>query len=126
MQVSVVLCLLEIKMLAAEDTPLISSKTTCSISATSCWGLKSKAATLLYEKMCFQAHKKFDASIDLGEFFLIAMLRLMAPNVEHKLFDSEGTLFRSEGITLKTCKIKLAQQLLPLFVKPTGEIKLSL
>ena len=40
LQDTVVLSVLEIKLLAANDTPLSSSKTTCSVSATSCWELK--------------------------------------------------------------------------------------
>ena len=43
LQDTVVLSVLEIKLLAANDTPFSSSKTTCSISATSCWELKSKS-----------------------------------------------------------------------------------
>ena len=42
LQDTVVLCVLEIKLLAANDTRLSSSKRTCSISATSLWELKSK------------------------------------------------------------------------------------
>ena len=108
LQDSVVLIVLEIKLLAASDTPLSSSKTTCSISATSCWELKSKGVTLVLDKVHFKAHKKLDGSIGLVEFFLTAMLRLIARNMGDKWFDSEGTLFQSVGITLKTCKIELA------------------
>ena len=60
LQGTVVLSVLEIKLLAANDTPLISSKTTCHISATSCWELKSKGITLVLDKLRFKAHKKFD------------------------------------------------------------------
>ena len=103
-----VVSVLEIRLLAANDTPLSSSKTTCSISATSCWELKSKGVTLVLDKLRFKAHKKFDGSIGLVEFFLTAMLRLIALNMGDKWFDSEGTLFQSIDITLKTCKIELA------------------
>ena len=108
LQDTVVLIVLEIKLLAANDTPLSSSKTTCSISATSCWELKSKGVTLVLDKLRFKAHKKLDGLIGLVEFFLTAMLRLIACNMGGKWFDSEGTLFQSIGITLKTCKIALA------------------
>ena len=108
LQDTVVLSVLEIKLLAANYTPLSSSKTTCSISATSCWELKLKGVTLVLDKLRFKAHKKFDGSIGLVEFFLTAMLRLIALNMGDKWFDSEGTLFQSIGITLKTCKIELA------------------
>ena len=108
LQDTVVLSVLEIKLLAANDTPLSSSKTTCSISATSCWELKSKGVTLVLDKLRLKAHKKFDGLIGLVEFFLTAMLRLIALNMGDKWFDSEGTLFQSIDITLKTCKIELA------------------
>ena len=98
LQDTVVLSVLEIKLLAANDTPFSSSKTTCSISATSCWELKSKGVTLVLDKLGFKAHKKFDRSIGLVEFFLTAMLRLIALNVGCKWFDSEETLFLSVGI----------------------------
>ena len=97
LQDTVVLSVLEIKLLAANDTPFSSSKTTCSITATSCWELKWKGVTLLFDKLHFKAHKKFDGSIGLVEFFLTAILRLIACNVGDKWFDSEGTL--------KTCKL---------------------
>ena len=108
LQDTVVLCVLEIKLLAANDTLLSSSKTTCSMSATSCWELKSNVATLVLEKLRFKAHKKLDGSIGLVESFLTAMLRQIACNMEDKLFDSEGILFQSEDITVKTCKTELA------------------
>ena len=69
LQITIALCLLEIKLLAANDTLLSSPKTTCSISATSCWELKSKGATLVLDKLRFKAHKKFDGSIGLLELF---------------------------------------------------------
>ena len=75
--------------------------------------------------MHFKAHKKFDGSIDLLEFFLTAILRLTACNTRDKRFDSKGTLFQSKGKTLKICKIELAWQVLPLFMRPTGQIKLA-
>ena len=108
LQDTVVLRVLEIKLLAANDIPLSSSKTTCSICATSCWELKSKDLTLMLGKLHFKAHKKFDGSIGLVEFFLTAILRLIACNMGDKWFNSEGTLFQSKGIILKTCKIELA------------------
>ena len=83
-QDNVAVYLFEIKLLAAYDTPLSSSKTTCSISATSCWELKSKSATLMFSKLRFKAHKKFDGSIGLAEFFCTAMLKLIARNMGDK------------------------------------------
>ena len=84
LQDTVVLSVLEIKLLAANGTPLSSSKTTCSIPATSCWELKSKGVTIMLDKLHFKAHKKFDGSIGLMEFFLTAMLRLIAFNMGDK------------------------------------------
>ena len=57
LQETVVLSALEIKLLAANDTPLSSSKTTCSISATSCWELKLKGVTLVFDKLCLRPIK---------------------------------------------------------------------
>ena len=48
----------------------------------------------------FKTHKKLDGSTGLFEFFFMAILRLMAPNIGDKVFDSEGTLFQRLGITL--------------------------
>ena len=103
-----ILCVLEINWLAARDTPFSSSKTTCNISATSCWVLKSKGTPLKLDSLHFKAHKKLDGSTGLFEFFLMAMLRLMAHDIGDKVFDSEGTLFQRVRITLKICKMELA------------------
>ena len=48
------------------------------------------------------------------------MLRLMARNIGDKVLDFEGTLFQRVGMTLKICKMELAEQVLPLLMKPTG------
>ena len=106
LQETVIFCVLEINWLAARDTPFSSSKTTCNISATSCWVLKSKGTPLKLDSLGFKAHKKLDGSTGLFEFFFMAMLRLMA--IDDKVFDSEGTLFQRVGITLKICKMELA------------------
>ena len=92
LQDTVVLIVLEIKLLAANDTPPSSSKTTCSISATPRWELKSKGVTLVLDKLCFKVHKKLDGSIGLVEFFLTAMLRLIARNMGDKWFDKNGAV----------------------------------
>ena len=103
-----IFCELEINWVAARDIPVSSSKTTCNISATSCWVLKSKGITLKLDSLRFKAHKKLDESTGLVEFFFTAMLRLIARNIGDKVFDSEGTLFQRVGITLKICKMELA------------------
>ena len=103
-----IFCVLEINWLAARDTPFSSSKTTCNISATSCWVLKSKGTSLKLDSLCFKAHKKLDGSTGLIEFFFMAMLKLMARNIGDNVLDSEGTLFQGMGITLKICKMELA------------------
>ena len=59
LEYTVVFSVLEIKLLTAKDTRLSSSKTTCSISATSCWELKLKGVTLVLEKLHFKAHKSY-------------------------------------------------------------------
>ena len=104
LQETVIFCVLQIRWLAAIDMPFSSSKTTCSISATSCWVLKLKGTPLMMDTLRFKAHKMLDVSTGLIEFFFTAMLRLIARNVGEKVFDSEGTLFQR----FKTCKMELA------------------
>ena len=108
LQETVIFCVLQIRWLAAIDMPFSSSKTTCSISATSCWVLKLKGTPLMMDSLRFKAHKKLDGSTGLVEFFFTAMLRLIAHNIGNKVFDSEGTLFQRLGTTLKTCKMEFA------------------
>ena len=108
LQETVIFCVLQIRWLAAIDMPFSSSKTTWSISATSCWVLKLKGTPLMMDSLRFKAHKKLDGSTGLVEFFFTAMLRLIARNIGDKVFDSEGTLFQRFGTTLKTCKMEFA------------------
>ena len=108
LQETVIFCVLQIKWLAANDIPLTSSKTTCSISAISCWVLKPKGTPLMMNSFCFKAHKKLDGSTGLVEFFFTAMLRLIACNTGDRVFDSEGTLLQRLGTTLKICKMEFA------------------
>ena len=108
LQETVIFCVLQIRWLAAIDMPFSSSKTTCSISATSCWVLKLKGTPLMMDSLCFKAHKKLDGSTGLVEFFFTAMSRLIARNIGDKVFHSEGTLFQRFGTTLKTCKMEFA------------------
>ena len=96
--------ILQIRLVAAIDMPFSSSKTTCSISATSCWVLKLKGTPLMMDTLRFKAHKMLDGSTDLIEFFVTAMLRLIARNIGEKAFDSDGTLFQR----FKTCKMEFA------------------
>ena len=83
-----------------------SSKTTCCIFPTSCWVLKSKGTPFMMDSLRFKAHKKLVGSTDLVEFFFTAMLRLLAHDIDNKVFDSEGTLFQRLGITFKICKME--------------------
>ena len=99
---------LQIRWFAAIDIPFSSFKTTCSISSTSCWVLKSTGTPLMMDSLRFKAHKKLDGSTDLVEFFFTAMLRLIACNIGDKVFDSEGTLFQRLGTTINTCKMEFA------------------
>ena len=59
----VVLKLLESKSSVLIDVPLNPSKTNFTISATSCWELKSKEALRVDEILHLSAHRKFEASI---------------------------------------------------------------
>ena len=79
-----VLCVFEIKLLAANDLLLSLSKTTCRISVTSCWELKSKGATLVFYRLRFKANNKFYGSTGFVEFFLTVILRLIACNMGDK------------------------------------------
>ena len=99
---------IEINWLAARDTPCSSSKSTCNISGTSCWVLKSKGTPLQLDSLRSKAHKKSDGSTGLFQFFFTTMLKLIAHNICDKVFDSEGTLFQRVSITLKICKMELA------------------
>ena len=108
LQETVIFCVLQIKWLAANDIPFISSTTTCSISATSYWVLKLKGTPLMMYSLRFKAHKKLDGSTGLVEFFFTAMLRLIACNIGDRVFDSEGTLLQRLGTTLKICKMEFA------------------
>ena len=60
LQETMIFFVLEINWLAARDTPFSSSKTTCNISATSCWVLKSKGTPLKLDSLRFKAHKMLD------------------------------------------------------------------
>ena len=62
---------LEINWLDASDTPFSSSKTTCNISTTSCWVLKSKGTCVKFNSLRFKAPKKLDGSTGLFELFLL-------------------------------------------------------
>ena len=108
LQETVIFCVLQIKWLAANDIPFTSSKTTCSISAASCWVLKSKGTPLMMDSLRFKAHKKLDGSTGLVEFLFTAMLRLIAYNIDDRVFDSEGNLLQRLGTTLKICKMEFA------------------
>ena len=77
LQETVIFCVLEINWLAAWDTPFSSSKTTCNISATSCWVLKSKGTPLKLDSLRFKAHKKLDGSKLFGVNILILFLLLL-------------------------------------------------
>ena len=59
-----------IKLSARGDIPLSSSRTTCSISGTSCCELKSKTVPRLKEMLLFKALKKLEGSIGEEERFI--------------------------------------------------------
>ena len=60
-----IFCVLQIRWLAATDMPFSSSKTTCSVSTTSCWVLKLKGTLLMMDSLRFKAHKKLNGSTGL-------------------------------------------------------------
>ena len=65
----IVYFVLEIKWLAANDTHISSSKTTCSIYATSWCILELKDTPVMLNSLRFKAPKKLDGSAGLVEFF---------------------------------------------------------
>lgn len=69
LQETVTFCVLEIKWLAANDTHISSSKTTCSIYATSWCILELKDTPVMLNSLRFKAPKKLDGSAGLVEFF---------------------------------------------------------
>ena len=100
--------MLQIRWLAAIDIRFSSSKTTRSISVTSCWVLKLKGTPLMMDSLRFKAHKKLDGSTSLVEFFFTAMLTLIAHNIGSKMLYSDRTLFQRLDTALKTCKMEFA------------------
>ena len=68
LQETVIFCVLQIRWLAAIDMPFSSCKTTCSISATSCWVLKLQDTHLKMDSLGFNAHKKLGGSAGLNSF----------------------------------------------------------
>ena len=63
--------------------------------------------TLVLDKLRFKADKKLDGSIGLVQFFLTAMLRLIARKMGDKWFDSEETLFTCSSNVSITRKNKV-------------------
>ena len=54
-----IFCVLQIGWFAAIDIPFSSSKTTCSISTTSCWVIKSKGTPLIMGSLGFRPIKSW-------------------------------------------------------------------
>ena len=96
LHVIVVLRVLESDSSVFIDVPFNSLKTTCRISATSCWELKLKGALRVDEILRLSAHKKFEGSIGTTDFSLIAIFSATD-------FSSEGNcaeeVLKSKGIT---------------------------
>ena len=63
--------------------------------------------TLVLDKLRFKAHKKLDGSIGLVQFFLTAMLRLIARKMGDKWFGSEETLLTCSSNVSITRKNKV-------------------
>ena len=51
----------------------------------------------MFDKLRFQAHKKFDGSIGLVEFFLTVMLTLIACNMERNSLILKGLCSRAKA-----------------------------
>ena len=71
-----------------------------------------------------RAHKKFDGSTGLLDLDFIFMFRLIDLRSGDKDGDFDGTLFQSDAKTLSVCRMAIAQQVFPLFIKPTGRAEL--
>ena len=100
-----IFCVLQIKLLVvAKDIPFSSSKTTCSISATTCWILKSKGTPLMMSSLHFKAHKKLNGCTGLVKFFFIAMLRLIACSIAVKCLILKGLCSRGLAQDLRCAR----------------------
>ena len=104
----VVVKVLERKPSALIDIPFNSSKTTCRISATSCWELKSKGAPRVEEILHLSAHRKLEGSIGTDDLSLIAIFSAIDFNNGDNFADSSEEVLQSKGITLSAWRMVLA------------------
>ena len=123
LHVIVVLKVLESKSSVLTDVPFNSSKTAFSISTTSCWELKSKGALRVDEILHLSAHRKFEESIGTANFFLIAIFSVTDYSNSDNCADSAEEVLKSNGITLRACRMVLTKHMFPLLMKPTGDFE---
>ena len=104
LHVIVVLKVLGSKSSVLIDAPFNSSKTTCRISPTSCWELKSIGALRVDEILQLSAPRKFAGSIVTADFYLIAILSEIDFSNGNSCEDSTEVL-QIKGITLTVCRM---------------------
>ena len=105
LHIIVVLKVLENKSSALIDVLFNSSKTTCRISATSCWELKSKGALRVEEILRLGANRKFEGSIGTGDFSLIAIFNVIDFSNGDNCADSTEEVLQSKGIALSAWRM---------------------
>ena len=102
LHVIVVLKVLESKLSPLIDVPFNSSKTTCRISGTSCWELKSKGALQVEEILRLSACRKLEGSIGTDDLSLIAIFSAIDLSNGDNCVDSTEDVLQSKGITLSS------------------------
>ena len=107
LHVIVVFKVLESKSSALIDVPFSSSKTTCRISATFCWWLKSKGGLQVEEILHLSPHRKLEESIGTVDLSLIVIFSATDFINGNNCADSAEVL-QSKGITLSAWRMVLA------------------
>ena len=123
LHVIVVLKVLESTSSALIDVLFNSSRTTCTISATSCQELKSKGARRVEEILHLSVHRKLEGSIGTVDLSLIAIFSAIDFSNGDNCADSAEEVLQSKGITLCAWRMLLAQHVLPLLMKPTSDFE---
>ena len=108
LHVILVLKVLQSKSSALIDVPFNSSKTTCRISATSCWELKSKGALRVEEILCLSAYRKLEWSVGTVDLSFIAKFSATDFSNGDNCADSAEEVLQSKGITLSAWRMVLA------------------
>ena len=90
------------------DVPFTSSKTTCRISATSCWELKSKGVLRVDKMLHLRANRKLEGSIGTADFSLIFIFSAIDFSNGDNCADSAEQVLQSKVITHSACRMILA------------------